>query len=56
LPTTANKKKSPGSVTGMSMQSADLAGKRLELLREVLPRLRRLAIIGNAGMGRVELD
>ena len=27
----------------------DLAGKRLELLREALPRLRRLAIIGNAG-------
>jgi ABC-type uncharacterized transport system substrate-binding protein len=38
-----------GNVTGLSMQSADLAGKRLELLREVLPRLRRLAIIGNAG-------
>jgi putative tryptophan/tyrosine transport system substrate-binding protein len=38
-----------GNVTGLSMQSADLASKRLELLREVLPRLRRLAIIGNAG-------
>src|SRR6516162_9240726 len=37
-----------GNVTGLSSQSADLAGKRLELLREVLPRLRRLAIIGNA--------
>ena len=40
----------PGSnVTGLSMQSADLASKRLELLREVLPRLSRLAIIGNVG-------
>src|SRR5262249_11310938 len=37
-----------GNVTGLSSQSTDIAGKRLELLREVLPRLRRLAIIGNA--------
>jgi len=36
-----------GNVTGLSTQSSDIAGKRLELLREVLPRLRRLAIIGN---------
>jgi putative ABC transport system substrate-binding protein len=36
-----------GNVTGLSLQSADLAGKRIELLREILPRLRRLAIIGN---------
>ena len=40
----------PGdNVTGLSGQSADLAGKRVEILREVLPRLRRLAIIGNVG-------
>ena len=39
----------PGSnVTGLSQQAADLAGKRIELLREVLPGLRRLAIVGNA--------
>jgi putative ABC transport system substrate-binding protein len=38
----------PGSnVTGLSSQAADLAGKRLELLREVLPDLRRLAILSN---------
>jgi putative ABC transport system substrate-binding protein len=36
-----------GKVTGLSNQSADLAGKRLELLREVLPGLRRLAIMAN---------
>ena len=35
-----------GNVTGLSIQSTDLASKRLELLREVLPRLRRVAIIG----------
>jgi putative tryptophan/tyrosine transport system substrate-binding protein len=38
-----------GNVTGLSNQSADLAGKRLELLREVLPGLRRLAIMANIG-------
>jgi putative ABC transport system substrate-binding protein len=38
-----------GNVTGLSIQSSDLAGKRIELLREVLPGLRRLAIIGNVG-------
>jgi putative tryptophan/tyrosine transport system substrate-binding protein len=36
-----------GNVTGLSVQLADLAGKRLELLREFIPGLRRLAIIGN---------
>jgi ABC-type uncharacterized transport system substrate-binding protein len=50
-----------GNVTGLSAQSTDLAGKRLELLREVVPSLRRLAIMGNVGnreavleMGNVE--
>jgi putative ABC transport system substrate-binding protein len=38
-----------GNVTGLSNQSADLPGKRLELLREVVPRLRRLAIMANFG-------
>ena len=37
-----------GNVTGMSTQTPDLAGKRLELLREVIPGLRRLAILANA--------
>jgi putative ABC transport system substrate-binding protein len=36
-----------GNVTGMSNQSTDLAGKRLELLREVVPSLRRLAIMAD---------
>jgi putative ABC transport system substrate-binding protein len=38
-----------GNVTGLSQQSPDLAGKRLELLREVVPRLRRLAVVVNGG-------
>jgi ABC-type uncharacterized transport system substrate-binding protein len=36
-----------GNVTGLAMQSTDLAGKRLALLREVVPGLRRLAIMAN---------
>lgn len=38
-----------GNVTGLSIQSADVAGKRLELLREVIPSLRRLAILAPVG-------
>ena len=38
-----------GNVTGLSVRQADIAGKRLELLREVVPGLRRLAIMANAG-------
>ena len=36
-----------GNVTGLSVQSNDLAGKRIEILREVVPGLRRLAVMGN---------
>jgi putative ABC transport system substrate-binding protein len=38
-----------GNITGLSIQQADLAGKRLELLREVIPAVRRLAILTNVG-------
>jgi putative tryptophan/tyrosine transport system substrate-binding protein len=38
-----------GNVTGLSAQTADLAAKRLEILREVVPGLRRLAILSNVG-------
>ena len=38
-----------GNVTGLSNQSTDLAGKQVELLRGVVPDLRRLAILANAG-------
>jgi putative tryptophan/tyrosine transport system substrate-binding protein len=36
-----------GNVTGLSLQQTDTAGKRLELLREFVPHLRRLAIMAN---------
>src|SRR5215831_3440962 len=35
-----------GNVTGLANLSPELAGKRLELLREVVPRLSRLAVLG----------
>jgi len=38
-----------GNVTGLSIQATDLAGKRLELLREVASGLRRVAIMANPG-------
>jgi putative tryptophan/tyrosine transport system substrate-binding protein len=45
-----------GNVTGLSIQAPDLAGKRLELFRELVPALRRLAIMGNAGAPGVVLE
>jgi putative ABC transport system substrate-binding protein len=38
-----------GNVTGLSSQSDDIAGKRLELLREFVPSLRRVAILADVG-------
>jgi putative ABC transport system substrate-binding protein len=37
------------NITGLSTQTGDLTGKRIELLRELFPDLRRLATIGNVG-------
>src|SRR5262249_48375505 len=37
-----------GNVTGLSNLGSDLAAQRLGLLREVLPGLRRLAVMANA--------
>jgi putative ABC transport system substrate-binding protein len=45
-----------GNVTGLSIQQTDVAAKRLELLREVVPGLRRLAILANVGGPAVVLD
>src|SRR5262249_26816016 len=38
-----------GNITGISTLAANLGGKRLELFREVVSALRRLAIMGNVG-------
>src|SRR5215203_5433950 len=40
-----------GNITGLSLQQPDLAAKRLGLIREIVPNLRRLAIIVNPGAG-----
>jgi ABC-type uncharacterized transport system substrate-binding protein len=45
-----------GNVTGLSNQAPDLAGKRVELLREVIPGLRRLAILGNSGNASIAVE
>jgi putative ABC transport system substrate-binding protein len=38
-----------GNITGLSLQQSDIVGKKLELLREALTGLRRLAVMGNVG-------
>jgi putative tryptophan/tyrosine transport system substrate-binding protein len=38
-----------GNITGLSTVATDLAGKRVELIREAVPGFQRLAILGNAG-------
>jgi putative ABC transport system substrate-binding protein len=36
-----------GNITGLSLLATDLAGKRLEVLREVVPGIRRLAVMAD---------
>jgi putative ABC transport system substrate-binding protein len=38
-----------GNVTGLSALSSETASKRLQILSEVIPGLRRLALLGNVG-------
>jgi putative ABC transport system substrate-binding protein len=45
-----------GNVSGLSLQQTDLSGKRVELLREVVPGLRRLAIMANVGNPAAALE
>ena len=45
-----------GNVTGLSIQQTDAAHKRLDLLREFVPRLGRLAIVANVDSRSAELD
>jgi putative ABC transport system substrate-binding protein len=45
-----------GNVTGLSAQQTDTAGKRVQLLREVVPELRRLAIMANVEDSGVVLE
>jgi putative tryptophan/tyrosine transport system substrate-binding protein len=45
-----------GNVTGLANQISDTGGKKLEFLREVVPGLRRLAIMANVGNPASVLD
>jgi putative tryptophan/tyrosine transport system substrate-binding protein len=36
-----------GNITGLSLQTGELSGKRLELLTEIVPGLRRVAVLSN---------
>ena len=45
-----------GNVTGLSILSTDIASKRLELLRETVPGIRRLAVMANAGNPQAVLE
>jgi putative tryptophan/tyrosine transport system substrate-binding protein len=45
-----------GNVTGLATLANELAGKRLELLREVVPGLRRVAIMGNVANPYMTLE
>ena len=45
-----------GNVTGLSLQAPDIAGKRLTLLREVFPGVRRLAILADIGYPAAVLE
>jgi putative ABC transport system substrate-binding protein len=45
-----------GNVTGLSVLAVDLAGKRLDLLREVVSGLGRLAIMGNVANSLILIE
>jgi ABC-type uncharacterized transport system substrate-binding protein len=45
-----------GNVTGLSNQQADLTGYRLELLHEVIPNIRRVALLGNIASPLILLE
>jgi putative ABC transport system substrate-binding protein len=45
-----------GNITGLSLGMTETAGKRLEILRELVPSMRRVAIFGNLGNPTVALE
>ena len=42
----SNLAKPEGNITGLSLVTRELAGKRLELLREIVPDAKRIAVLG----------
>jgi putative ABC transport system substrate-binding protein len=45
-----------GNATGITLMSAELNGKRIELLHELLPRLRRVTVIANPAHAGAEFE
>ena len=45
-----------GNATGLSAFNLDLVGKRVEFLREIVPDLRRLAVLGNVGVANTGFE
>ena len=48
-----------GNITGLSSLAPEISGKQLELLKEVLPRLSRVAVLGNStepGIGQLRKE
>jgi putative ABC transport system substrate-binding protein len=45
-----------GNITGLSIQSSDLVGKRLEILREAVPELRQLAVMSDFALHAARLE
>jgi putative ABC transport system substrate-binding protein len=45
-----------GNATGLSLQQPDAVGKRIQILRDVVPSFRRLAILANVGDAGAALD
>jgi hypothetical protein len=45
-----------GNITGLSTLSPDISGKQLELLKEIIPRLSRVAVLGNSAIPIVKRD
>lgn len=45
-----------GNVTGLSSEQTDLAGYRLQLLHEIIPSVRRVALLGNIGSPLIILE
>jgi putative ABC transport system substrate-binding protein len=37
-----------GNITGLSNQESEMSGKKLEIMKEIVPKLSRMAIIGNS--------
>jgi putative tryptophan/tyrosine transport system substrate-binding protein len=39
-----------GNITGLSSLTPEISGKRLELLKETIPKISRVAVLGNSAV------